>query len=149
MKKFYQLLAICLVLSATLQAQKFDSFGEKISSDNKLNAKQLSENDFAKNQLKIEGEVESVCQAAGCWMKLKMADGQTMRVTFKDYAFFVPKDITGKKVIIEGVPEIKETSVEMLKHYAQDAGKSKSEIDAIAQPKKEFSFEAKGVLIAK
>ena len=99
--------------------------------------------------VKVEGEVESVCQAAGCWMKIKLADGKTMRVTFKDYGFFVPKDISGKKVIFEGTPSIKTTSVAELKHYAEDAGKSKEEIAKINEPKTELSFVANGVLVPK
>ena len=39
------------------------------------------------------------------------------------------------------------TSVEDLKHYALDAGKSESEIAAITKPKIEYSFEADGVLL--
>ena len=70
-----------------------------------------------------------------------------MRVTFKDYAFFMPKDLTGKKVVLDGFAFVETTSVEDLRHYADDAGKPKEEIDAITEPKKEVSFEAAGVLV--
>ena len=43
--------------------------------------------------------------------------------------------------------EEKETSVEQLKHYAEDANKTKEEIAAIKEPKKEIIVEAKGVLV--
>jgi len=96
---------------------------------------------------KVTGVVESVCKAAGCWMKVKTADGQTMRVTFKDYGFFVPKDIAGKTVVFEGVAKVKTTSVAMLKHYAEDAGKSKAEIAKITVPEKAIGFVANGVIV--
>ena len=70
-----------------------------------------------------------------------------MRVTFKDYAFFMPKDLSGKKVVIDGYAIVETTPVEVLRHYAEDGGKSKAEIDAITEPKRELAFEAAGVLI--
>jgi hypothetical protein len=42
-----------------------------------------------------------------------------------------------------------ETSVDELKHYAEDAKKSKEEIDAITEPKKEIRLTANGVLVVK
>ena len=130
--------------------QKYDSFGTKIKPKEALPVVDLVGNSKVENtNVKVEGEVESVCQAAGCWMKIKLADGKTMRVTFKDYGFFVPKDILGRKVIFEGTPSIKTTSVAELKHYAEDAGKSKEEIAKINEPKTELSFVANGVLVPK
>jgi hypothetical protein len=35
----------------------------------------------------------------------------------------------------------------MQKHYAEDAGKSKEEIEAIKEPKKEIVLQAKGILV--
>ena len=35
----------------------------------------------------------------------------------------------------------------MLKHYAEDAGKSKEEIATIKEPKKEIVLQAKGILV--
>lgn len=96
---------------------------------------------------KVQGQVESVCQAKGCWMKVKLDDGQTMRVTFKDYGFFVPKDLAGKTVVFEGKAFQKVTSVKDLQHYAEDAGKSKAEIAKITQPERAISFVADGVVV--
>ena len=59
----------------------------------------------------------------------------------------MPKDLSGKKVVIDGYAYVDETSVDMLRHYAEDAGKSEEEIKAITEPKKEVSFEASGVVI--
>jgi hypothetical protein len=82
-------------------------------------------------------------------MKVKTTDGQTMRVSFKDYGFFVPKDIAGKTVVIDGEAKMKTTSVAELQHYAEDAGKSKAEIAKITEPKHELTFVADGVIVKK
>jgi wobble nucleotide-excising tRNase len=148
MKKL-SILMILLSIAFLGQAQKYDSFGKKIKSKGSINASQLVKNEPNTQTVKVEGEVESVCQMAGCWMKIKTEDGKTMRVTFKDYGFFVPKDIAGKKVIFEGVASVKTTSVADLKHYAEDAGKTKEEIAKITEPKTELTFLADGVLVPK
>ncbi len=124
-------------------------FGEKISTEN---AKPIAElktlmGDKTELLVKLEAPVDAVCQKKGCWMDLKTAEGETMRVTFKDYGFFVPKDAAGKQAIVEGVAKVEETSVADLKEYAKDAGKSKEEIEAIKEPKKELVFEASGVIL--
>jgi hypothetical protein len=97
--------------------------------------------------LKMTAKVDEVCQAKGCWMTLNLENGNQVRVTFKNYGFFVPKDIAGKEVIINGKAFVEETSVDDQRHYAEDAGKSAEDIAAITAPKKTFAFEADGVLI--
>lgn len=76
-----------------------------------------------------------------------LGGGEDMRVTFKDYGFFVPKDLQGERVVMEGVLKRAITSVEELRHYAEDAGKSNEEIQAIQQSDTTYAFEAVGVLI--
>lgn len=80
-------------------------------------------------------------------MNLKIDENTTAFVKMKDYAFFVPTDIVNKTVVLEGIAFIKETSVSELKHYAEDAKKPQSEIDAIKEPKKEIRFLANGILV--
>jgi hypothetical protein len=80
-------------------------------------------------------------------MDLDLENGETMTVRFKDYGFFVPKDADGRIAIIEGWAKKDTTSVELLRHYAEDAGKTKEEIEAITEPEIGYSFEAKGVII--
>jgi hypothetical protein len=96
---------------------------------------------------KMVAKVNEVCQAKGCWMTLNLGDGDEVMVKFKDYGFFVPKDIAGKEVIINGKAFVNEVSVDEQRHYAEDAGKSKEEIALITEPKKTYSFEADGVLL--
>ncbi|MCR9065209.1 MAG: DUF4920 domain-containing protein [Cytophagales bacterium] len=148
MRKNIVLAFFASVLSVSAIAQDLKTFGKSFELQKPVAAKELGK--MKKSQLsdvQVEAEVVSVCQAAGCWMKVKLENGETMRVTFKDYGFFVPKDLAGSKIYFKGKAEITETSVSDLKHYAADAGKSKSEIDAITEPTKEMAFVADGVLV--
>ncbi|TDK42826.1 DUF4920 domain-containing protein [Algoriphagus formosus] len=96
---------------------------------------------------KIIGEIKEVCTKKGCWLTMDLPNGESMRVTFKDYGFFVPTNSQGFPIVLEGVATFTETDVETLKHFAEDQGKSQEEIDAIVAPKKEITFEAIGVVI--
>ncbi len=98
-------------------------------------------------ETKIITEIKSCCQKKGCWMKVDLADGEEMRVTFKDYGFFVPKNSAGLKVVMDGRAYYDTTSVEMLRHYAEDAGMSQEEIDAITEPELELAFESEGLIL--
>ncbi|CAZ96967.1 MULTISPECIES: DUF4920 domain-containing protein [Zobellia] len=98
---------------------------------------------------KFKATVTDVCKVKGCWMKLALEDGKETMVRFKDYAFFMPKDIQGKEVAVNGYAFVEAMSVEDQRHYAKDAGMPKEEIEKITEPKKIYSFEADGVLIEK
>ena len=75
------------------------------------------------------------------------SDEEALFVKFEGYAFFVPKEIAGKKVQIAGKAYREETSVEELKHYAEDEGQSEEEIAKITEPLVELKFMATGVKI--
>ena len=80
-------------------------------------------------------------------MKLKTEE-DTLMVRFKDYSFFVPKEgVEGRNAIIQGEAYYDTLTVELLQHYAQDAGKSEDEILSITEPEYNFLFEASGVII--
>jgi hypothetical protein len=96
---------------------------------------------------KVSGYIKEVCTNKGCWFAMELPNGSSMRVTFKDYGFFIPTNSQGFPITIEGVATLSETDVETLRHYAEDQGKSKEEIAAINAPKKEITFEATGALI--
>ena len=96
--------------------------------------------------VKIIGKVVEVCKAEGCWLKMQTSSGPMM-IKMKDHAFMVPLAMNGKTIVVAGTAMLKETSVETLRHYAQDAGKTKDEIAAIVSPKKEIIVQAKGILV--
>ena len=98
----------------------------------------------------VEGKVSGVCQAKGCWMTIvseKDENADNMFVKFKDYGFFMPLDLAGSRVIMKGRAYSEETSVDELRHYAEDEGKSEEEIAAITEPVVELKFMASGVQI--
>ena len=100
----------------------------------------------------MRGKVDAVCQTKGCWMNIVDPAGTSegeIFVQFHDYGFFMPKDLGGREVIIEGKAYKQETTVEELKHYAEDEGKSAEEIAAITEPITEKKFMATGVVIVK
>ncbi len=127
------------------------TFGEAITADKAIAVSELpaimADKQIA--DVKIEGKVLDVCPKKGCWMSLEMPDKSTVLVKFKDYGFFVPLEMIGKTVVLEGQAKKIETSVDELKHYAEDAKKSKEEIAAITEPKKEIRLTANGVLVVK
>ncbi len=125
-------------------------YGEAIDESNIEDAtmlyQKLTEQDSAMS--KVQGTIVQTCKAKGCWMKVAMADGDTLRVTFKDYGFFVPKTgMEGKQVIFEGQAKNDVTSIATLQHFAKDGGATEEEIAAITEPKHEISFVASGVMI--
>ena len=163
MKYFFQLLPLfCLSLffaacgsSATVAekaaAEESSSvaFGEAFTPQDVTPYEELAEKMTEGEELPatVRGTVSGVCQAKGCWMTITQADGEEMMVKFKDYGFFVPKDITGREVIMHGKAFYQVTPVDELRHYAEDAGKSPEEIAAITEPKRELSFLADGVIL--
>ncbi len=150
MKKYlFALLVTAGIYACDSSVAQENHYGAKIDAKGAITVKELVSKMEGKDEMiaKIEGKVSEVCQAKGCWMTLEKGDGTTMRVTFKDYGFFVPKNISGKTVIINGTASVTTTTVEELKHYAEDAKKSKEEIAKITKPEKELSFEADGVIV--
>ncbi len=130
------------------------SVGEEVDVKNILSVYQMQERyeDLRVGDtlsLTFRGDVTSVCKEKGCWMKVGLEDGREVMVKFKDYAFFVPKDIEDKEVIMEGKAYVTEMSVEDQRHYAEDAGKTAAEVEAIKEPAVTLSFLAEGVKIKK
>jgi len=99
-------------------------------------------------QATMVATVDGVCQKKGCWMTVNggSTDHEIM-VRFKDYGFFVPKDLGGSRVMVEGKAFKTIVPVDELRHYAEDAGKTKEEILAITEPESSYHFEATGVKV--
>lgn len=129
----------------------YQGFGEKITAKGAITYDQLLKK-LEKNptlEAKVVGKIESVCQVKGCWMNIvsETSGKEEMFVKFKDYGFFMPLDCMGQKVIMEGKAFREITTVDELKHYAEDEGKSAEEIAQITEPVEELKFMAHGVLL--
>ncbi len=132
--------------------EKGQHFGEMISDVGVISFSELVTKMDQSDEVEavVSGNVGSVCQAKGCWMNIVDSDGGTseeMFVKFKDYGFFMPLDIAGKDVIMRGKAYKEETSVDELRHYAEDEGKSDEEVAAITESIIELKFMADGVIL--
>jgi Domain of unknown function (DUF4920) len=149
MKKLFTFISLAfLSVSALAQTQ---TFGASIKADKPVQATEtigLLKDKKEVTDVTLTATVLEVCQAKGCWMTVDAGNGEKMTVKFKDYAFFMPKDCAGKNVTFQGKMSKQVISVAELKHYAEDAGKSKKEIKKIKKPKEEYRFEAIGVVLA-
>ena len=135
-------------LPAELKGQ---TFGEPFPVEGGIASSEMVEKMQSKDSMEliVQGTVQEICQSKGCWTVVASedSDAEPVMVRFKDYGFFVPKDIAGRKVIMEGWAFREVTSVDELRHYAEDAGKSQEEIEAITKPKDELKFLASGVFL--
>lgn len=159
MRNVLFLLAAALCFSAVAHAQEEipsaqpgQQYGKAISATDAISIETLEahlKTDTAYTG-KITGEVIAVCQKKGCFMEVKRpGDEDPIMVRFKDYGFFMPQDIVGRTVVVDGRAWVKETSVASLRHYAEDKGKSEEEIAQITQPKEDIAIIAEGVVIVR
>jgi hypothetical protein len=132
----------------------YATFGDSISDENALSKEemlakfgQLAQGDTI--DVKFKSKIKEVCKEKGCWMSLDLSNDKEVFVKFKDYAFFVPKNAADEEVVISGKAYVSVKSIEDLKHYAKDGGKSQAAIDSIVAPKTKYSLMADGVLIKK
>jgi len=71
----------------------------------------------------VEGVVRRACSRMGCWMELAPAEGGAgVRVTFKDYGFFVPTDSAGAKARVQGRLRVSQLSAEQAEHLRSEGG---------------------------
>ncbi|MEJ7616331.1 MAG: DUF4920 domain-containing protein [Pyrinomonadaceae bacterium] len=95
----------------------------------------------------VEGVVERSCTNKGCWMEIAPKAGEAgMRVTFKDYGFFVPLNSQGMKVKAEGQVAIKTLSRAQADHYEGEGARLTRNADGTAH---EVTFIATGVELKK
>jgi hypothetical protein len=100
----------------------------------------------------VKAEISEVCKKAGCWITVVKEDGTTVRVIFRDH-FGIPTDTpSGYEVIMNGVGQVDTTSVELQKHFLDDAKEAGEEVsqadyDAITEDLIEVSFDCDGLLV--
>lgn len=165
MNKFITAISVCVMLLAiscnsniktseelnTNTDNTTGYYGEKITEEGALNTEAFLQAFDGKDSIetKLVAEIKEVCQKKGCWMTVDLGGDKEMTVRFKDYGFFVPKNASGMTAVMQGWAYIDTISVADLKHYAEDKNASKEEIDAITEPKVEWTFMASGVIIKK
>jgi hypothetical protein len=90
----------------------------------------------------LHGRISDVCQRKGCWTVLSQGDAN-VRVRFKDYGFFLPKDSSGKQAYVEGVLKVETLSEKRARHYAEES--KTGDVETIEGPQRELGFTASGV----
>ena len=98
---------------------------------------------YAKKAVLVEGVISTSCTNKGCWMQLAPAAGQkAMRVTFKDYGFFIPLDAKGMRARALGVTKTRTLSKREADHLEGEGAKLTRNADGTVR---EVSFVASGV----
>lgn len=139
----------------TAPAKEYENFGQALDATQAV----LSKEEMAKKfnllkegdtiQVAFTSTIKEVCQKKGCWMQVDLDQEKSGFIRFKDYGFFAPMNAAGHEVVMQGKAFVSVVSIDELKHYAKDAGKSEAEIAAITEPKVTYAFEADGIAIAK
>lgn len=105
--------------------------------------------------VRVEGTIAEMCKMAGCWLTLRDTDaeaGETVRVRVPtddegEYVYTFPTDLGMIDAIVEGTVNVDTMSVDELRHYAEDEGRSQEEIDAITEPQPTVVLTATGALV--
>jgi len=132
-----------LLLPATVWAKSFGSAVTLQQPTAVADALSHPENFKGKDVL-LAGEIKEVCQKKGCWMFLRQGD-KDIRVTFKDYKIFIPKDSKDKPARVQGEIVVKEMTEKEARHYLEDQGKPKAEIEKIKGSQTQVTFIAAAV----
>ena len=83
---------------------------------------------YTDRTVRVETRVSKVCQKKGCFFIAQQGDS-VVRVSFKDYSFFVPTDISGKRVMLVGEVEARDVAPEEAEHLAEDLGEPEGAIE--------------------
>ena len=133
-------------------AQPGVQYGKAIAAEGAIGVQQLEtalRTDSAYTG-KVKGEVVEVCKKKGCFIRIhREGEGDPILVRFKDYGFFMPQDIVGKMVVLDGQANVRELSVAQQRHYAEDAGKDAETIANITKPKADINIIAEGVVVVR
>ena len=106
---------------------------EKLASDG---------DDYVGQSVRVTARVAEVCQKKGCFF-IAQDGNSAVRISFKDYGFFVPTDISGKKVTFTGEVVARDITVDEAAHYAEDIGAA----DSPVKPGKVYEIVATSVRV--
>lgn len=153
------LLFVGTIVTAQKKAKSFDSkeyasFGDKFKVSKIYTKEQMLKKYKTLKKgdtitVQFASNIKAVCKKKGCWMKMNLAGDDESFVKFKDYGFFVPLNADNSEAIVNGKAFVEVESVESLRHYAKDGGKSAAEIAKITKPEVTYAFLADGVYIKK
>jgi len=97
---------------------------------------------YVGESVRVAARVSQVCRKKGCFFIAREGDA-IVRVSFKDYSFFVPTDISGKRVTLVGEVVAKEVTPEEAEHLAEDLGEKTAKV----RPGKTYEIVASSVRV--
>jgi hypothetical protein len=142
------ILAVALMSTVALAAGKGETIrrGEMVKTKKKVTlAEALAEPArFASEPVLVTGVVRSSCSRKGCWMQLAASPDaeETVRVTFRNYAFFIPLDARGMEARAVGVVQVRKLEAAEVDHLVEEGALIRRDDDGTAT---EISFVASGV----
>jgi len=80
---------------------------------------------YADETVVTEGHVRRACSRKGCWMEVSTEASEEApgcRVTFRDYAFFVPTDAAGAHARVEGKVKVTRVAPQRVEHLESEGG---------------------------
>lgn len=126
--------------------ETYELYGDKIDTyETPRTLNETLSSDKENSSVVIKTSIKEVCEKKGCFFIAQEGDN-AVRITFKDYGFFIPTDSQGKEVIIIGELTKKTLSEEQAKHYAEDAGKNS---ESIKGEQEEYSIVASTIILYK
>jgi len=151
-----KLIANCLFLTCSIVALAFVSTGVGLAADYETFGAPLDEHvsevslrqivgqgdDYVGQSVRVVARVAEVCQKKGCFF-IAQEGNAVVRISFKDYGFFVPTDISGKRVTFVGEVVAREISADEADHYTEDLGAAASPVE----PGKVFEIVATSVRV--
>lgn len=146
-----KMLPVLLLLATTAFADEVITRGTAVAKDATaipLATVLQNPESYTKDTVVVEGVIAASCTRKGCWMQLAPdAEGTaSVRVTFRDYGFFIPLQAKGMKVRAEGVAVVKTLSKADADHLEEEGAKLVRREDGTAL---EVSFVANGVELKK
>lgn len=129
------------------------SYGKyKVDIDKAISVKEMVtkfESQSKEMEFTIEAELNEICSKAGCWVNIDKGNGETFMVRFKDH-FTVPTTTeVGTGAYIHGRAFWDTVSVDLQRHFIEDAGGSEAEQMLITEPKATMGFEGYGITLKK
>ena len=127
------------------QTAESESFGAPL--DESIPAVSLQDlaadgDQYVGQPVRVVARVARVCQKKGCFF-IAQDGSSVMRVSFKDYGFFVPTDIDGRRVTFIGEVVARDISSDEAAHYAEDLGSE----EKMLKPGKSYEIVATSVRI--
>ena len=108
-------------VAVTADAEVFGALLDENAKPMSLAALLESPDEYVDTAVRVETRVSQVCQKKGCFMIATSGD-KAVRISFRDYAFFVPTDTAGKTVTLTGTFIERELSEKQAAHFREDAG---------------------------